>query len=113
MKTIQLEWKEFNVNLETVQAAIKLIDPACCGMSGNSKLEIHSTNDELSQEAIDDIQAYWDALDEESEEATSYKTATQIKEEKEADVAAKKATARAKFITMGLTEAEADAILGV
>lgn len=112
MRTVELSWKEFNVNLEMVQAHMKSLDSSCCGMSGNSKLEVHFTNDEISQEIIDSAVAYWDAIDEESEEAISYKTAAQIKSERDTEIAAQKASAKTKFLNMGLTEAEANAILG-
>ena len=79
MKTVELSWKEFNVNLEMVQAHMKSLDSSCCGMSGNSKLEVHFTNDDLSQEVIDEINTYWDGLSESSPEVSGYATMQQMK----------------------------------
>ena len=82
MKTIQLEWKEFNINLEKIHEMAKLIDESCCGLSANSKLEIHFV-DNISEEKEQELKEYWDSITEESDEAKSYKTQKQINEEKE------------------------------
>lgn len=79
MKTIELNWKEFNVNLDMVQAHMKGLDSSCCGLSGNSKLEVHFDNDDLSQDVIDEAISYWDGLTEGSPEATGYAAMQQIK----------------------------------
>lgn len=111
MKTIQLEWKEFNINLEKIHEMAKLIDESCCGLFANSKLEVHFTND-ISEEKEQELKDYWDSITEESEEAESYKTQEQInKEKKEADKLAK-ASATQKLKALGLTDDEISAMMG-
>jgi hypothetical protein len=68
---IALNWKEFNLNLDKVCAAIKVIDSNCCGLSAASGLTVHGV-EAFSPESEAAIKAYWDGLTVESEEATSY-----------------------------------------
>lgn len=110
MLNVELEWKEFSVNLKKVKEALRLIDETC-ELSANSKLVAHCS-DELSEEQVQEIKDYWEALDEESEEATSYISAEDEKAAAAADIAAKKASARAKLLVLGLSEEECGAVLG-
>ena len=42
---INLQWKEYQVDLDKVLAAIKAIDPSCCGLSAGNELKAHFTQD--------------------------------------------------------------------
>lgn len=64
-----LEWKSFNVQLDDVEAWARMeCGPDYCGMSANSKLELHFT-EVPSQLILDKIQAMWDRVTEEEETA--------------------------------------------
>jgi hypothetical protein len=107
MKTIQLEWKEFKVNLEKVNEMAKIIDESCCGLSANSKLEVHFLED-ISEEKEQELKDYWDSIVEESEEVKTYKSFEEIKEE----ATKKKESAKAKLAKLGLDAEEIAALLG-
>lgn len=80
MKNVELNWKEFNVDLEALRAEIDSLVPGkCLGISADSNLRIHM-NEETSQEEIDSILLMWEELDEESEMAASYRSQEQIKQ---------------------------------
>ena len=112
MFTLSLQWKEFNLNLQSVKEWIDAnLDAECVGLSAHSKLEAHFT-DEPSEQDKSDLQAYWNGLTDQSDEATSYQTAEQIKAAADADRAAKLASARTKLEGLGLTAEEVSAILG-
>jgi hypothetical protein len=112
MKTITLAWKDFNVNLETVQVSIKALEPDCCGLSANSGLDIHINNDEVSQDSIDLIQAYWDDITLSSSEATTYRTAQEIKDAVDAKQATDLAAATVILKGLGLTDDQIAALRG-
>jgi hypothetical protein len=109
--TINLNWLAFNVNLTAVYTAIKALASDCCGMSGNSQLQVHFT-DQPSDDEVAAIQAYWASLTPSSTEATSYQTAEQMAAAAAATQAANIASATTKLETLGLTSAEIAAILG-
>lgn len=111
MKTIQLEWKSFKVSLQKIDEIAKSIDGSCCGISANSKLEVHFV-DNISEEKEQQLKDYWDSLTEESEEAKSYKTRDQVSKEKEEADKAAKASAAAKLKALGLTDSEISAMIG-
>jgi len=111
MKTINLDWKEFNVNLNMVHEMAKLIDESCCGLSANSQLQVHFV-DNVSEEKEQELKDYWDSITEESDEAKSYKTQKQMDEEKEEANKAAKASATAKLKALGLTDNEISAMMG-
>jgi hypothetical protein len=76
--SIQLDWKNFNVNLEKVFTTIKELDANCCGISANTKLEVHGV--EAFAEANETaIKAYWESVESNSIEATSYYNAEQFR----------------------------------
>jgi hypothetical protein len=108
---LKLDWHEFNVNLDLFAAYCKGVSPLCCGVSANSALEVHFTADP-GQEILDEIQAAWSSLTEESSEAAAYKSASQIRAEAAASKAAKLASAAAKLEALGLTADEIAAITG-
>lgn len=108
MFTLDLQWKEFNISLPKIREWVDAnISAPCVGISANSKLEIHFS-EEPSQADKDALQAYWEALDENSDEAQEYVSMQAIL----ADKAAKAASAKAKLAALGLTEDEIKAILG-
>ncbi len=107
MFAIKLSWKEFSVDLRALDAKMRLDYPSYVGNQAHSDLELWFS-EELSQEDQDAIQAYWDALTEESEEAESYMSMEDLLADKEAKAAAGKA----KLLALGLTEEEIAAMLG-
>lgn len=78
MQKLELQWREFNVDLEAVEAKMKTDYPE--SYKGNqSGLCLELWFDELpSQEDCEAIQAWWDALTAESDEAVSYRSQAQI-----------------------------------
>lgn len=67
-----LEWKQFNVSLDIVKAAIEAMAiPGFCGTSSDLNLRLHFT-EEVSQANIDAINAYWAGITNQSAEATAY-----------------------------------------
>lgn len=85
MKTIEIAWKEFNIDLEAIDARIReMLEETTFGEKyhGNSadvSLRLHF-QDSVTEEQISEIQAYMDGLDAESDEAQSYRTAAQVAE---------------------------------
>ena len=79
MQKLELQWKEFNVDLEALDAKLKVDHPSSYkGNQASSCLELWF--DELPDQAAKDaIQAFWDALTAESAEAVSYRSQAQIK----------------------------------
>lgn len=108
MYSINLEWKEFNVNLQAVEAWMKANAGAhYSGNQASRTLELYFS-EEPEQSVKDDVQAYWDLLAEDAEEVTSYKS----QEDVLAEIATKKASGRAKLLQLGLTEEEVSALVG-
>ena len=112
MFNLNLSWKSFNVSCDSIKTWLEAnVETEFLGMSANSSLQIHFST-EPSQEEKDAINAYWDGLTDESDEAVNYQTGEQIKAAQEADKAAKIATASTKLQALGLTAEEIQAILG-
>ena len=112
MYNLDLQWKEFNISLPDVKAWLDVnVSTPSVGTSANSVFQLHFES-EPSQGEKDAIQAYWDGLTAESDEAVNYQTGEQIKAAQEADKAAKIATASTKLQALGLTAEEIQAILG-
>ncbi len=105
--TISLEWKEFNLDLNKVDAWCKANLADCCGISANSQLEVHF-DAQPSEDTVAELQLHWESLDESSEEASSYKSKDDLKAEKEA----KRESAKSKLAALGLDADELKAILG-
>lgn len=108
MFALELDWKSFNLNLASVETWLRSnAGDQYTGNSADAKLNLWF-QEEPSQEIKDAIQAYWDGLEEDSAEASDYKSQEQVK----ADVEAKKSSAKAKLLALGLTEDEVNALVG-
>lgn len=107
MKNIDLSWKEYQVNGRLVETNMKALCAKVTAVSENSSYQVHC-NDDITDEEIQDIQDLWDAITDESEEATTFLS----RDAQEAARAAKAASGKAKLIALGLTEDEANALLG-
>lgn len=108
MHMMKLEWKEFNVDLKTLDAQLRASYPTYAGNQAHSCLELWFT-EEPSQEDKELIQLMWDEIDSDQHAmAQSYQSAGVVKAEAEA----KKASAKAKLAALGLTEDELKALLG-
>jgi hypothetical protein len=106
--SMRLNWKEFNINLGDLETWLKTnAGEHYCGNSAHSCLELWFL-EEPSEEIKEAIQDKWDLLDEESDEAVSYKSNAELRAEAEV----KKASGRAKLLSLGLTEEEVAALLG-
>jgi hypothetical protein len=111
MITLDLNWKAFSVSLPKLREWVDAnVSTPCVGISANSKLQIHFEQEpeELDKNAL---VSYYEALNEESIEATSYLTKEQELAAQEAELQAKKDSAKAKLLLLGLTESEIEAIL--
>lgn len=99
---IKLDWKGFNIGLPVLHEWLQAnAGDQYCGMQAAQKLELWFLS-EPSQEIQDDIAAKWLAIDEDSDEAEAYKSHAEILSE----IAAKKASAKAKLLALGLSEEE-------
>lgn len=114
MATIVLSWKEFNLDLNAVETWLRAnAGEAYTGSSGVGEgstthapgLHLNFSEDP-SQEVKDAINAYWDSLEADSDEAAAYKS----QEDRSADEAVVKAAARAKLLALGFNEDEAEAL---
>ena len=86
MYKIELQWKEFNINLPAFEAQMKATYKNNHGYTGNQTvagLELWFTSESSSQ-IKEEIQTLWESIDEVHELATSYKSAAQIKADAEA-----------------------------
>lgn len=103
---IKLDWKGFNISLPAVHEWMQAhAGDQYCGTQAGAKLELWFLS-EPSQEIQEAIAAKWLALDEDSDEAAAYKSHAEILSEK----AAKKASAKAKLLALGLSEDEIAAL---
>jgi len=69
---IEVNWKEFNVSLSMVEEWMKEnAGEQYCGNSAGQTLQLWFL-EEPSEEIKSAVLAYWDGLDEESDEATTY-----------------------------------------
>lgn len=100
------------MNLDAVMTWVKANSSDCCGSSANQRLQIHFTVEASRDAAQSAIEAYWNALDSSSSEATSYQTAAQIKAASDATSAAALASATSKLVALGLSDAEIAALSG-
>ena len=107
MYKLELQWKDFSIDLEALDAQMhKDYEHYSCNQA-QSVLELWFT-EEISEEDKSAIQDMWDKLKKNSKLAKSYQSQADIDAEKEA---AKKA-AKAKLIDLGLTEDDLKALLG-
>lgn len=80
MKTIQMEWKQFNINLDKVLSEVKILAPGkIYGISSDVNMRINCSDD-LTLEQEEAINDYLNSIDEQSNEATSYRTASQVRD---------------------------------
>lgn len=79
--SLELKWKEHNVDLVAFSEWVKSVEPSCCGTSADYKLTLWFTDD-LSTEVRDAIEAKWKELDStEHDMVKSYKSREQIQQE--------------------------------
>ena len=105
--SIELAWKGHSVDLEGLEAWLRAnAGEHYCGNSADSKLTLWFL-EEPSEEIKGAMRAKWDDLDnEDADLCVSYKS----QEQRAADRAAAKASARAKLAALGLTEQEIAAL---
>lgn len=108
MYIIKLDWKEFSVDLAALNQQLIAAYPNYVGNQAHSVLEL-CFSEEPSQEDKAAIEQLWAALDPDDDLAASYQSFDQIQAAKEAQ----KQSAKAKLLALGLTETEAQALLGV
>lgn len=96
------------LDLETVEAWMKANAGAdYCGNQAHAKLELWFVN-EPSQAIKDAIQAHWDSIDENADEAKNYKSQA----DRAIVAAGKAASGKAKLKALGLSDDEIAAMLG-
>jgi len=105
MQKLELQWKQINIDLRAVDAKLRSEYPSYKGNQAANCLELWF-EEMPSQEDQDTIKAYWEALDESSSEAVSYKSEAQLEIEKQN----KKLSAKAKLLALGLSEEEVAAL---
>lgn len=106
--SLKLKWKSHNINIVKFTNLINLIEPSCCGISAGDELTI-LFDKEISEEIISIINSKWLELDDpEHEICKSYKSREQL----EAELLAKKQSAKAKLAALGLDAEEVAALLG-
>lgn len=79
MFKMEMEWKEFNIDLEAIDAKLRQDEPLYVGNQASNKLELFFS-EEPSQESKDAIQAFVDGLDAQSPEAISYRSQQDIQQ---------------------------------
>ena len=107
MYQMNLQWKEFNVDLQALDVSLRADYPNYKGNQAHSVLELWF-DEEPSQEDKDAINALWDALDPDDAMVESYQSAAQLKTAADA----KRESGRAKLLALGLDIDELKAILG-
>lgn len=108
MTKLELQWKEFNVNLFELDKDLREIYPSYIGNQAHSILELWFDREILEEEKLA-IEEMWNNISEKSVHATSYKSQDQINEEQKN----KKQSAKDKLKKLGLTEEEISALMGV
>lgn len=79
MQKLELQWREFNVDLEAVDAKLRAEHPSYKGNQASSCLELWF--EELpAQEEQDAILEWWNDLTSSSPEAVSYRSLEQIQQ---------------------------------
>lgn len=109
MYKLELQWKEFNIDLPALDSQLRASYPSYVGNQAYSVLELWF-NEEPSQEDKDAIQALWDGIEDDQHAlAQSYTSQADI----EAEIEVKKQSAKTKLLALGLTEDEVKALVGV
>lgn len=75
---IEVQWKNFNLDLDAVSDTLKGLYPHYSGCQAYIHLELWFS-EEPSQEDKDAINAYWNGLESDSAEALSYRSAAAVK----------------------------------
>lgn len=109
---INLKWKDHNVSPDMVLAWIKAHSSDCCGISTNKGLQVHFTVEASRDAAQAAVQAYWNSLDEDSDEAKGYMSNADAKVAAAAVHASELADATAKLKALGLSDANIAALRG-
>lgn len=107
MYSIKLQWKEFSVDLKAIDSALRGLYDNYAGNQAYSVLELWFT-EEPSDSDKAAVLAYWAGIESDSSEAESYQSASDLETAK----AVKRASGKAKLVALGLSEEEADALLG-
>lgn len=82
--TIELSWKEFNLDIDSVKAEIASIaGENFCGCAADYGLQLFFL-EEPTQEVKDLISTYWDSMDSEAPEAQAYVSVNDIEAAKQA-----------------------------
>ena len=106
MYAIKLDWKEYKVDLVKLDKELRQSYPSYVGNQAHSYLELYFS-EPISDEQKLDIEILWECIDESHELAQSYKSTEQVKLKK----LAKKESAKAKLLALGLDEEELEALL--
>lgn len=105
---INLDWKGFNVDLNTIRAWMQAnVGTYFAGLSANTRLVAHFTA-EPGDSARAAVASYWAALNNSSTEATAYKSMDQ----RDSDLAAAAVSGKAKLAVLGLSDEEIAALIG-
>lgn len=116
MMNLILQYKPFNISLDTVEAYMRENYPAYAGNSASNDELILWFSEAISEETKQEILDYWESIDESSAEATSYVSKHDIKQAIEA---AKRAAIDKSWdqmnvverkIVMGMTPTKAELI---
>jgi len=110
MINIELDWKDFNVDVNSVMAWMsKNAGPKYAGCSSDYKLTVHFS-DEPGDDIRESIQEYWDGLNKRSKEYKNYKSRADRDAEAKKAADDIKASAVGKLKALGLTEDEIAAL---
>lgn len=83
MYKLELQWKEYNVDLDAIDAKMRAEQENYTGSQAASCLELWFS-EEPSQETKDAILAYWEGLSESSPEAENYRSKDSVEAAKKA-----------------------------
>jgi len=104
---IDLEWKSFPIDLNTVETWIKTnhAEDGYCGNSAGKTLQLWFLNN-LTDEQVAQVKEYYAAITETSDETKNYKTAMQRQAAQAASSASLKASGGAKLKALGFSDDE-------
>jgi len=79
MKNIEMAWKEFNINIDAILVEAKALAPnKILGISADTNMRLHC-EDSITEAEVAAIEAYLNGIDDESDEATKYRSQEQVK----------------------------------